>query len=41
MKLARTYPKDFEKRVVLTLLTDSAHGLEKVPKCIGEYLSYS
>jgi len=26
MKLANTFQKDFDQRVVLTLLTDSAHG---------------
>lgn len=35
MKLAKTFQKDFDQRVVLTLLTDSAHGLgHEVPQII-------
>ena len=36
MKLANTFQKDFDQRVVLTLLTDSAHGHE-VPHIIGKW----
>ena len=38
MKLAKTFQKDFDQRVVLTLLTDSAHGLgHEVPHIISKF----
>ena len=36
MKLASEFKDDFLQRVFAVLLTDSAHGFEKIPSFIGK-----
>lgn len=38
MKLASASKQDFEKRVFAVVLTDSAHGFERIPKSIDKPL---